>query len=169
MRAVDTNVLARVFVNDPDDPEAARQRPAAVAALSGRVFVATTVVLEFEWVLRGFYELPKAEILRVLRALAVLSVVTLESREVVLGAIEAHAAGLDFADALHLGASRGCSPRRRWRPPSSGREAAARHRPAWGQGRWGCWSPWHAGAGLEHRTGQRLVQISLEGPTFTKS
>lgn len=109
MRAVDTNVLARVFVNDPDDPEAARQRPAAVAALSGRVFVATTVVLEFEWVLRGFYELPKAEILRVLRALAGLSVVTLESREVVLGAIEAHAAGLDFADALHLGASRGCA------------------------------------------------------------
>ncbi len=59
MRALDTNVLARFFVDDTDDAQAAEQRPAAVAALSERSFVSVTVLLELEWVLRGFYELPK--------------------------------------------------------------------------------------------------------------
>ena len=36
MKAVDTNVLARFFVNDPDDPEAAKQRPAAIQAMTNR-------------------------------------------------------------------------------------------------------------------------------------
>ncbi|MGE0803379.1 MAG: type II toxin-antitoxin system VapC family toxin, partial [Lautropia sp.] len=62
MRALDTNVLARFFVDDPDDPEAAGQRPAAIAALSERSFVPVTVLLEFEWVLRGFYGLARREI-----------------------------------------------------------------------------------------------------------
>ena len=55
MRALDTNVLARFFVDDADDAQATRQRPAAVAALSQRSFVSVTVLLELEWVLRGFY------------------------------------------------------------------------------------------------------------------
>ena len=52
MRALDTNVLARFFVDDPDDRQAARQRPAAIAALSERAYVPITVLLELEWVLR---------------------------------------------------------------------------------------------------------------------
>jgi predicted nucleic-acid-binding protein len=36
MRALDTNVLVRFFVDDADDAQAARQRPAAVAALAER-------------------------------------------------------------------------------------------------------------------------------------
>ena len=102
MKAVDTHVLCRFFIDDPEDPQAARQRPAAVAALSGRVFVPVTVVLEFEWVMRGFYALPKREILRVLRALAGIEHVTLEDRKHVLLALEAFEGGLDLADALHL-------------------------------------------------------------------
>ena len=70
MRALDTNVLARFFVDDADDAQAAKLRPAAVAALSERSFVSVTVLLELEWVMRGFYELPKRDIVRVLRALA---------------------------------------------------------------------------------------------------
>ena len=70
MRALDTNVLARFFVDDADDAQAARQRPAAVAALSERSFVSVTVLLELEWVMRGFYGLPTRDVLRVLRALA---------------------------------------------------------------------------------------------------
>lgn len=50
MKAVDTNVLARFFVDDPDDPESVKQRPTAVAALSEPVSVSGTVLLEFEWV-----------------------------------------------------------------------------------------------------------------------
>ena len=105
MRALDTNVLARFFVDDADDEQAAKQRPAAFAALSERSFVSVTVLLELEWVMRGFYELPTRDVSRVLRALASVKHVTLEDRDAVLAAIDAFDKGLDFADALHLARS----------------------------------------------------------------
>jgi len=110
MKAVDTNVLARFFVNDPDDAEASRQRPAAIRAMTGRVFVSLTVVLEFEWVLRGFYELGSADVIRVMRALAGMHGVTLESRDEVLAALDScESHKLDFADALHVMRSGRCT------------------------------------------------------------
>jgi predicted nucleic-acid-binding protein len=102
---LDTNVLARFFVDDADDVQAARQRPTAVAALSERSFVSVTVLLEFEWVLRGFYGLPARDVSRVFRALASIEHITLEDRHAVLGAVDAFDKGLDFADALHLSRS----------------------------------------------------------------
>jgi predicted nucleic-acid-binding protein len=102
VRALDTNVLARFFIDDADDVQAARQRPAAVAVLSERSYVSVTVLLEFEWVMRGFYELPRKDVLRVLRALASIEHITLEDRDAVLAALEAYDKGLDFADALHV-------------------------------------------------------------------
>lgn len=105
MKALDANVLARFFVDDADDAQAARQRPAAIAALSERSFVSVTVLLELEWVLRGFYELPPRETSRVLRALAGIEHVTLEDRDAVLRAVDALDKGLDFADALHMARS----------------------------------------------------------------
>jgi predicted nucleic-acid-binding protein len=102
MRALDTNVLARFFVDDADDAQAARKRPAAIAALSERSFVSVTVLLELEWVMRGYYELPRRDISRVLRALAGIEHITLEDRDAALVAMDAFDKGLDFADALHL-------------------------------------------------------------------
>ena len=72
MKALDTNVLARFFVEDADDAQAAEQRPAAVAALAERPFVSVTVWLKLEWVMRGFNGLPTGDISRVLRVLRVL-------------------------------------------------------------------------------------------------
>lgn len=92
-------------MDDGDDPEATAQRPAAIAAMAERSFVPVTVLLEFEWVLRGFYELPPKDIVRVLRALASVEHITLEDRDAVLTAIDAFAKGLNFADALHLARS----------------------------------------------------------------
>jgi predicted nucleic-acid-binding protein len=105
MRALDTNVLARFFVDDPDDAQAAKQRSVAIAALAERSFVSVTVLLELEWVMRGFYELPTRDISRVLRALASIEHITLEDRDAVLVAVDAFDKGLDFADALHLALS----------------------------------------------------------------
>lgn len=105
MRALDTNVLARFFVDDADDSQATKQRPAAVEALAERAFVSVTVLLEFEWVMRGFYGLPTKDIARVMRALASIEHVTLEDRDAVLVAVDAFDKGLDFADALHLARS----------------------------------------------------------------
>jgi predicted nucleic-acid-binding protein len=105
VKALDTNVLARLFVDDADDAQAAEQRPAAIAALSQRSCGSVTVLLELEWVLRGFYELSKRDISRVLRALASIEHVSLEDRDAVLVAVDSFDKGLDFADALHLARS----------------------------------------------------------------
>ncbi len=105
MKAMDTNVLARFFVDDAEDAQAARQRPAAIAALSERAYVPVTVLLEFEWVMRGFYTLPRRDVARVIRALAGIEHITLEDRAAVLTALDAFDKGLDFADALHLARS----------------------------------------------------------------
>lgn len=105
MKALDTNVLARFFIDDADDAQALKQRPAAVAALSDRAFVSVTVLLEFEWVMRGFYALPRRDVGRVMRALVGIEHVTLEDRSAVLAALDAFDAGLDFADALHVARS----------------------------------------------------------------
>ena len=110
MIAVDTNILARFYCDDPADPEAARQRPRArrVMLESASLFVPLTVVLEFEWVLRGFYELPPAEFCRAVEHLLGLSHVTVERWEAVSEALAVHRRGLDFANALHWACSAGC-------------------------------------------------------------
>jgi predicted nucleic-acid-binding protein len=109
MKAVDTNVLARFFINDEDDREADKQRPAAIAAMSDAVFVSQTVILEFEWVMRGFYELSRKDVQRILESLCGLENVQIEDRSLVLKAINDYQLGLDFADALHLARADFCS------------------------------------------------------------
>ena len=108
MNAVDTNVLARFFINDADDPEAARQRPAAIAALMGKAYVPMTVILEFEWVMRGFYALSRKDIQLVFESLCGLENVQIENRGSVLAALNGFQRGLDFADALHLARADSC-------------------------------------------------------------
>jgi predicted nucleic-acid-binding protein len=105
VKAIDTNILARFFINDPDDAEAVRQRPSAVAALSERAFVSVTVLLEFEWVMREFYGFARSDVARAIRALASMEQVSIEDRGAVLVALDAFDQGLDFADALHLARS----------------------------------------------------------------
>lgn len=108
MKAIDTNILARFFINDPDDAQAAPQKALAQGIMAHAVFVPLTVVLEFEWVMRGFYELPSADIHRVFLALCGLTNVTLQDRNHVLDALSAYEQGLDFADALHLTHAKHC-------------------------------------------------------------
>lgn len=108
--AVDTNILARFYVDDPTDPEAPKQRPLARALIerSDTVFVPITVVLELEWVMRGFYGKRPAEFCGLLDHLAGLRNVTIEALPRVLEAVGMHRDGMDFADAMHLAGSRQC-------------------------------------------------------------
>lgn len=104
MRAIDTNVLVRYLTGD--DPE---QSARARAAIDGReVFVATTVFLESEWVLRGVYGFSRKDVCRALRAFAGLPGVSVESPLMLSAALEQAEAGMDCADALHLGAASHC-------------------------------------------------------------
>jgi predicted nucleic-acid-binding protein len=105
VKALDANILARHFVDDPWDPGSARQRAAAKAVLQQPCWVPVTVLLEFEWVLRGFYGFGPKAVNTVLRTLAGFGHVTLEDRAATSAAIDAHERGLDFADALHLARS----------------------------------------------------------------
>jgi predicted nucleic-acid-binding protein len=110
MIGLDTNVLARYYVDDRGGPAVERQRVAARRLVeSGQpLMVAKTVVLELEWVLRGFYGFRPAEVLAVLRHLLALPQVTLEDRPAVERAIEQLDAGFDLADALHHASYQAC-------------------------------------------------------------
>lgn len=98
MIAIDTNVLVRFLTGDD-----ARQSPRAEKLLhEHEVLVTTTVLLETEWVLRGGYELGKADLLETLRKVVGLPSIRLDEPERVTLALDWFAAGMDFADALHL-------------------------------------------------------------------
>jgi predicted nucleic-acid-binding protein len=111
MIAIDTNILARFYVDDPSDPEAARQRPIAHKLLSesDQLFVPLTVVLELEWVLRAFYGFSAEDFVRVVKHLLGLPNVNVEQWSRITDALDWHVNGLDFADALHLLASSHCT------------------------------------------------------------
>ncbi len=102
MLAVDTNVLVRLVTRD--DPDQARKAFALFER--ERLWIGKTVLLETEWVLRYSYQLDRETILKALRGLAGLKNVELEDPLTVARALDWFEAGLDFADALHLAASR---------------------------------------------------------------
>lgn len=104
MRAVDTNVVVRYLTGD-DPAQAARAR---TAIDGGDVFVSTTVLLESEWVLRSVYDFDANKVARAFRALAGLPTVSVEDPALVAGALDRVENGMDFADALHLGAASEC-------------------------------------------------------------
>ncbi|WP_214473580.1 type II toxin-antitoxin system VapC family toxin [Mesorhizobium sp. dw_380] len=105
MLAIDTNVVVRYLTND--HPE---QSPRSRRLIDGQaVFVAVTVILEAEWVLRSAYGYNQAEVVNALRALGGLSTVEMEDATVVSSALDLAEEGMDFADALHLGKSAHCS------------------------------------------------------------
>jgi len=109
--ALDTNVLARFYCEDPNDAEAARQRPSVLRLFreAEAMFVPITVVVEFEWIMRGFYERDRQDFVRVIRHLLGLPNVTVEDWQAVDDALTLHLEGLDFADALHWARSRHCA------------------------------------------------------------
>ncbi len=111
MIALDTNILARFYVDDPNDPEAIKQRPIARRILteSPRLFVPLTVVLELEWVLRAFYGFDASQFISVVEHLLGLPNVSVEKGSRVADALAWHGQGIDFADALHLRASSHCN------------------------------------------------------------
>ena len=103
MKALDTNVLARLLLQD----DAAQFKRAKALLDSGQVFTApVTVMLELVWVLESNNCSP-AEIAHALAMLLDLPNFRLAQVDAVRAALGAYAQGMDFADALHLGLSSG--------------------------------------------------------------
>ncbi len=101
MRAVDTNVIVRVFAED--DPEQADIADGVLAA--DAVFLPKTVVLEFEWVMRSVYRKPAAAIAAAIERMLETANVQVEDQTAVTRAVAWFRQGTDFADALHLASS----------------------------------------------------------------
>ena len=104
MLAIDTNVIVRYLTGDHP-----KQSARARAVIDGEdVFVATTVLLETEWVLRSAYAFDPAQVCKALRSFAGLPRVALEDPLLVAIALDRMERGMDFADALHLGRAEAC-------------------------------------------------------------
>ena len=102
MRAVDTNVLARLFVmDDAGQLVAARQ-----AMAEDSIFVPKTVMIELEWVLRGGYGQSRTTIAAAIETILATANVEVEDAPAVARAADWFRRGMDFADALHLASSR---------------------------------------------------------------
>ena len=104
MQAVDTNVVVRYLTGD--HPEQAARARAAIDG--GPVFASTTVMLESEWVLRSVYGFGGTEVAAALRSFSGLPNVSIESPVLLAEALDRAEKGMDFADALHLGAATRC-------------------------------------------------------------
>ena len=108
MLALDTNILARYYVAEGGAARAQEEVARATIDGGAQLFVAKTVVLELEWVLRGVYGHPPKDVCRVFDHLLSLAHVDIEDRAAVESALGNLRQGLDFADALHHASSRGC-------------------------------------------------------------
>ena len=105
MRAVDTNILARYYLHD----DIVQGRIAAGLLAAGDLFVPKTVILELERVLRYVADQAEGKVVDCLAHLIALPGITVEDRDEIEVALSYCRKGIDFADALHLAASRSCS------------------------------------------------------------
>lgn len=100
MTGLDTNVLVRYLTED----DAVQSRKASVAIASAtsrgeRCYVSALVLCELAWVLRGAYDVSKADLLVTLDRLLATAQIQIGDKDVVRAAVEAYRAGrADFAD-----------------------------------------------------------------------
>lgn len=104
MNGVDSNVVIRFLTgDDPGQSERARavlRRP--------DIFIAETIMLEVEWVLRHAYNFEPAAIHDAFIKLCGLPNVILPNPHRMQMALQWYADGMDFGDALHLAANQAC-------------------------------------------------------------
>ena len=103
MIGLDTNVLARYYIDDVGDSESVKQREAArrLIEAGSALMVSKTVLLELEWVMRGYYTFSNEAISSAFAHLLAMPHVQVEDKSQVQMALQHYQAGLDFADALH--------------------------------------------------------------------
>lgn len=105
MLAVDTNVLARVLVDDPAALDQCRSARNAVSE-AGEVFISQVVQIETVWVLASAYGLGKAKLQSTLGAIASHPAFHLQRPEMFAAALQHYLAGhADFADCMILAES----------------------------------------------------------------
>ena len=111
MIGLDTNILARYYIQDKADKEAEKQHKSARKLMeSGEpLMVCKTVFLEFEWVMKGYYQFTPSDINSVFQHLLSLEHVMMEDRTAIQQAIANFELGFDFADVLHHASYKDCT------------------------------------------------------------
>ena len=104
MKAVDTNLVARLLLDDH-----VVQSPIARRIVDEGVFIPPTVLLETAWLLRSRYQLSREAVADYLFGLIEIPSVTIAEPNAVAWAIERSATRGDLADLMHLVASAGAS------------------------------------------------------------
>jgi predicted nucleic-acid-binding protein len=99
MTGVDTSILVRIIT---DDHKKQAARATAFLRQQDQVFLAKTVLLELEWVLRSTYRFGRREILSALRAVVSIDNAEVEEVAAVSQALDWYEGGMDFADGLHI-------------------------------------------------------------------
>ena len=97
MKAVDTNILARLILQDDEE-----QAATAAAVLGDPVWIAARVWVELGWVLGKRLRIDRNIVCDAMQTLLAMETVHVADREGIAWAIERHRAGVDWADALHL-------------------------------------------------------------------
>jgi predicted nucleic-acid-binding protein len=110
MIGLDTNILARYYIQDEADGEAQKQHELARKLIESKqlLLVCKTVLLELEWVMRGYYQFTATEIVSIFQHLLSLEHVSLEDRTSIEQAVANFERGFDFADALHHASYKTC-------------------------------------------------------------
>lgn len=98
MVAVDTNIIVRLLTADDKQ----QHETSLKLFKEEQIFIADTVILETQWVLRFAYDFSRQEICTALRKLFGLPNVHLKHEFLIAQALSWHEQGLDFADSLHL-------------------------------------------------------------------
>jgi predicted nucleic-acid-binding protein len=104
MLAIDPNVVVRYLVKDDN----AQSKGARDVVARGPVYVAASVILECDWVLRSVYGFSPAQVTQALEAFCGLVNVNVGEADAVKRAFRMTEAGLDFADGLHLALAAHC-------------------------------------------------------------
>jgi predicted nucleic-acid-binding protein len=104
MIAVDTNIIVRLLTQDDGE----QYQKAYQLFASNEVFVADSVILECEWVLRFGYQFDSEQINTALAKLFGLPNVHVTHPAFLAQTLAWYSQGLDFADAFHLAFSQHC-------------------------------------------------------------
>lgn len=102
MIAVDTNVLVRILIDDPGQPEQV-QAARELASQAVKVYVPLIVMVECVWVLESAYRLDKAAVITVLTHLHTNNAFVLQDEVITQKALDLFCADqADFSDCVIL-------------------------------------------------------------------
>jgi predicted nucleic-acid-binding protein len=100
VRAVDTNVLARILLADDEE-----QSPKAVAVLMEGAYVPLTVLLETAWVLSSVGQFDRRQVSTALREVVSAESVAVDDPDLIEWILSRYEAGAGFSDLVHAAAA----------------------------------------------------------------